>query len=65
MNLTAKHLLDLVRALRFTPAALSLPVPAHRVRSCSIRSPLVVPCYVSRTIERAALGTETGSPVHS
>ena len=48
-------------ALRYAPAGLSLPVPAHRARSCSIRSPR----YVSRTIERAALGTESGSPVHS
>jgi len=48
-------------ALQLTPAGLSLPVPAHRARSCSTRSP----CYVSHTIERAALGTETDSPAHS
>jgi hypothetical protein len=48
-------------ALWYAPAGLSLPVPAHRARSCSTRSP----CCVSHTIERAALGTETDSPVHS
>jgi len=46
---------------QFTPAGLSLPVPAHRARSCSTRSP----CNVSHTIERAARGTETDSPAHS
>jgi hypothetical protein len=50
-----------VDGLQFAPAGLSLPVPAHRARSCSTRSP----CYVSRTIGRAALGTETDSPAHS
>jgi hypothetical protein len=50
-----------VDGLQLTPAGLSLPVPAHRVRSCSTRSS----CYVSHTIERAALGTETDSPAHS
>ncbi len=61
MNQAVQHLSSYVDALRFTPAGLSLPVPAHRARSRSIRSP----CYVSRAIERAALGTETDSPVHS
>jgi len=56
-----QHLLAAVEALQLTPAGLTLPVPAHRARSCSTRSP----CYVSRTIERAALGTETDSPAHS
>ena len=56
-----QHLLAVVEALQLTPAGLSLPVPAHRARSCSTRSP----CYVSRTIERAALGTESDSPAHS
>jgi hypothetical protein len=56
-----QHSTILVDTLRFTPAGLSLPVPAHRARSCSTRSP----CYVSRAIERAALGTETDSPGHS
>jgi len=28
-----------IEALRFAPAGLSLPVPAHRFRSCSTRSP--------------------------
>ncbi len=56
-----QHLSDHVEGLQLAPAGLSLPVPAHRVRSCSIRSP----CYVSRTIERAARGTETDSPAHS
>ena len=56
-----KHLLAEIEALQLTPAGLSLPVPAHRARSCSIPGP----CYVSRTIERAALGTETDSPAHS
>jgi hypothetical protein len=50
-----------VIAFHFTPAGLSLLVPAHRARSRSTRSPR----YVSRTIERAALGTETDSPAHS
>jgi len=50
-----QHLLAEVETLQLTPAGLSLPVPAHRARSCSTRSP----CYVSHTIERAALGTET------
>jgi hypothetical protein len=103
-------------ALQLTPAGLSLPVPAHRVRSYSTDSSLLrkpsmafstssiekrgfqltpifnglqpskmaahscaaysllknvvfqqaaSPCYVSRTIERAARGTETDSPAHS
>jgi hypothetical protein len=56
-----QHLSPRVEALQLTPAGLSLPVPAHRARSCSTRSP----CYVSRTIERAARGTETDSPAHS
>ncbi len=55
------HLLAHVEASQLTPAGLSLPVPAHRARSCSTRSP----CYVSPTIERAARGTETDSPAHS
>jgi len=50
-----------VEVLQFSPAGLTLPVPAHRARSCSTRSP----CHVSRTIERAARGTETVSPAHS
>ncbi len=50
-----------VKGLQSAPARLSPPVPAHRARSCSIRSPR----YVSHTIERAALGTETDSPAHS
>ncbi|RLA32060.1 MAG: hypothetical protein DRR11_09240, partial [Gammaproteobacteria bacterium] len=50
-----------VEMLQIAPAGLTLPVPAHRARSCSTRSP----CYVSRTIERAARGTETDSPAHS
>jgi hypothetical protein len=50
-----------VEGLQFAPAGLTLPVPAHRARSCSIRSPR----YVSHTIERAARGTETDSPAHS
>ncbi len=56
-----QQLLEHVGTLQFTPAGLSLPVPARRARSCSTRSPR----YVSRTIERAALGTETDSPVRS
>jgi hypothetical protein len=56
-----QHLLAAVEVLRLTPAGLSLPVPAHRARSCSTRSP----CYVSHTIERDALGTVTDSPAHS
>ena len=55
------HITALVDASQLAPAGLSLPVPAHRARSCSTRSP----CYVSRAIERAALGTETDSPGHS
>ena len=50
-----------VEVLQFAPAGLTLPVPAHRARSCSTRRPR----NVSRTIERAALGTETDSPAHS
>jgi hypothetical protein len=56
-----QHLAAQVEGLQLTPAGLSLPVPAHRVRSCSTRSPR----YVSHTIERAARGTETDSPAHS
>jgi len=56
-----QYLLAAVEALQLTPAGLSLPVPAHRARSCSTRGP----CYVSHTIERAVLGTETDSPAHS
>ncbi len=56
-----QHLSVHVEALQLTPAGLTLPVPAHRARSCSTRSPR----YVSRTIDRAALGTETDSPAHS
>jgi len=56
-----RHLLAHVEGLQFAPAGLSLPVPIQRARSRSIRSP----CYVSRTIKRAARGTETGSPTHS
>ena len=58
---TVQHISAIVEGLQLTPAGLSLPVPAHRARSCSTRSP----CYVSRTIERAARGTETDSPAHS
>jgi hypothetical protein len=105
-----------VEAGQLTPAGLSIPVPAHRARSCSTDSILLKkpsmafstpsiekrgfqltpifnglepskmavhpctayslsknvvfqqaasPCYVSHTIERAARGTETGSPGHS
>jgi len=61
MSQVALQITALVDASQLAPAGLSLPVPAHRARSCSTRSP----CYVSRTIERAARGTETGSPVHS
>ena len=61
MTQTAEHLLIDVEALQFTPAELSLPVPAHRARSCSTRSP----CYVSHTIERAARDPESDSPAHS
>ena len=56
-----QHLMANVEVLQLTPAGLSLTVPAQRARSCSTRSP----CYVSHTIERAALGTETDSPTHS
>jgi len=56
-----QHSLVCVEVLQFAPAGLTLPVPAHRARSCSTRSPR----NVSRTIERAALGTETDSPAHS
>jgi len=56
-----QHLSAYVEKLQLTPDELSLPVPVHRVRSCSTRSP----CYVSHTIERAARGTETDSPAHS
>jgi len=56
-----QHLSAHVEGLQLTPAGLSLPVPAHRARSCSTRSP----CYVSHTIDRAARGTETDSPAHS
>jgi hypothetical protein len=58
---TDQHLEAPVDVSQLTPAGLSLPVPAHRVRSCSTRSPR----YVSHTIERAARGTETDSPAHS
>ena len=61
MNSVVKQLSVHVEESQVTPAGLSLPVPAHRARSCSIRSPR----YVSRTIERAALGIETDSPAHS
>ena len=50
-----------VEAFQLPPDELSLPVPAHRARSYSTRSPRCV----SRTIERAALGTETDSLAHS
>ena len=104
-----------IEASQLTPAGLSLPVPAHRARSCSTDSillkkpsmafltssiekrgfqltPIFIglqppkmavhpctghslsknvvfrqaasPCYVSRTINHAALGTETDSPAH-
>jgi hypothetical protein len=61
MNQMVQQLPVHVEGLQSTPAGLSLPVPAHRARSCSIRSP----CYVSRTIERVVLGTDTDSPAHS
>ena len=61
MTHTIRQLLAIIETIQILPAGLSLPVPAHRARSCSIRSP----CYVSRTIERAALDTETDTPVHS
>jgi hypothetical protein len=50
-----------VEMLQYEPAGLSLPVPAHRARFCSTRSP----CYASRTMERAAPGTETDIHGHS
>jgi hypothetical protein len=56
-----QQLLANVEALQLTPDGLSIPVPAHRARSRSTRSPR----YASRTIERAALGTETDSSVNS
>ena len=56
-----RHLSSQAEEFQLPPAGLSLPVPAHRARSCSTRSP----CYVSRTIERAVRGTETDSPAHS
>ena len=60
MNIVVQHLSTYAEELQLTPAGLSLPVPAHRARSCSRRSP----CYVAPTIERDALGTETDSPGH-
>jgi hypothetical protein len=56
-----RDLLTNAGGLQLTPAGLLHPLPAHRAQFCSIRSP----CYVSRTIESAALSTETDSPVHS
>ena len=61
MAQSVQHVSTVGVALQITPAGLPLPVPAHRARSCSTRSP----CYVSHTIERAALGTKTGSPAYS
>ena len=61
MNHTVLQLAVNCEGLQITPAGLLLPVPAHRVRSRSIRSPR----YISRTIERDVRGTETGSPAHS
>jgi len=61
MTKVFQYLFAAVEGLRLAPAGLTLPVPAHRARSCSTRSP----CYVSHTIERAARGTETDSPAHS
>jgi hypothetical protein len=61
MKQAIQHFLALVEGLQLTPAGLSLPVPAHRARSCSTRSP----CNVSHTIERAARGTVIDSPAHS
>ena len=61
MKQAIQHFLAPVEGLQLTPAGLSLSVPAHRDRSCSTRSP----CYVSHTIDRAALGTESDSPAHS
>jgi hypothetical protein len=57
----AQHLSANVEESKLPPDELSLPVPAHRARSCSTRNPR----YVSHTIERAALGTETDSLAHS
>jgi len=61
MTHTIRQLLAIIETIQILPAGLSLPVPAHRARSCSTRSP----CNVSHTIDRAALGTETDSPAHS
>jgi hypothetical protein len=61
MTHTIRQLLAIIETIQILPAGLSLPVPAHRARSHSTRSP----CYVSHAIERAALGTETDSPAHS
>ena len=61
MNQAVQHLSARVEGLQLTPVGLSLPVPAHRARSRSTCSPR----YISRTIERAARGTETDSPAHS
>jgi len=33
-----QYLSDCIEALQFAPAGLSLPVPAHPVRSCSTRN---------------------------
>ena len=57
----APHFSTGVDSLQNVPAGLSLPVPAHRARSRSTRSSR----YVSRTIDRAALGTGSDSPAHS
>ena len=61
MNSVARQLSVHFKESQVTPAGLSIPVLAHRARTCSIRSPR----YDSRTIERAALGIETDSSAHS
>ncbi len=55
-----QYLSDCIEALQFAPAGLSLPAPAARP---ILLNPLLG--YESRTIERAARGTETGIPSHS
>jgi len=39
MHQALQRQLACVEALQFAPAGLSLPVPAHRFRSCSTRRP--------------------------
>jgi hypothetical protein len=56
-----QHKLAHVEMSQCVPAGLSSPVPAHHARSRSSRNP----CYASRTIKRAALGTATDIPGHS